>query len=77
MTLFFITPMISLSIKEKLGRGDRLDDSTFITNEISAIQEYLTTDFVHQIGVIEANFIKNSPAVVYSIKEDSSDIDPH
>ena len=65
----FITALLHISLEEDLGRGDKLDEVTFVTNNQDAIRSLLDREIVHQIGALEADAILKAGAVVYSTEE--------
>lgn len=69
MRAFLITALSEIEMKEPLGRGDRLTDDTFLTNDLTCVMKELTPDFRLSIGGLETDFICNAPAVVYSNRE--------
>ncbi len=76
MKCFFVTAIKNIEIPGDLGRGDKLTKTTFITNNISAIDSYITPEFERVAGVLETKFIRNARAVVYGIDECPDDISP-
>lgn len=67
----FITALKSLKIGEDLGRGDKIESDTFITNNKEVIKSFITPNFIKIAGILESNFILDSSAVIY--KEENSD----
>lgn len=65
----FITNIENLKISTNLGRGEKLTDRIFITNDGSLIEDLLTPFFSQVAGRLEADYLKNAVAVAYSIEE--------
>jgi hypothetical protein len=65
----FITNVEHLKISVNLGRGEKLTDRIFITNDRPFIENLLTPFFHTVAGDLEAHFLKNAGAVAYSIEE--------
>jgi hypothetical protein len=73
---FFVTALRDISITTDLGRGDMLDSSTFVTNNVKIISRQLTTEFERAAGKLEVDFIRNAPALVYATDERPDGTDP-
>ncbi len=71
----FITNVESLKIATNLGRGDKITDKIFITNDRPFIEDLLTPAFGQIAGSLEAYYLRNSEAVAYSIEETPSSLD--
>jgi len=69
MKVFFVTAVTDLNIAEPLGRGDRLDDSTYITNNFSAFEKYMTPVFVAVTGRLDSDFIRKSRTAIFGVEE--------
>lgn len=72
----FLTALHNFRIADDLGRGDRIDDTTFITNNRETIQTVLPKNFVPIMGTMEAKFFIKSPVVVYSNDTFEEDVTP-
>jgi hypothetical protein len=55
-----------LSINGNLGRGERLDDSFFVSNDRATIEALLPKYFEASIGRMEYRHFKESPVVAYA-----------
>lgn len=72
----FVTALYNLEVSENLGRGDKLSDSMFLTNDPSAISKLIDPALVPIIGAMEYDAIRNAKAVVYGVDEMDGDITP-
>lgn len=72
----FITALQFLTVAGDLGRGDKIDETTFITNNKDQINSLIPNEIVPIIGIMETDSIKNSPVVVYSNEEIDEEIEP-
>lgn len=55
-----------LAVKGSLGRGERIDEDFFITNDRIVIQGLMPELFKPSIGTMEYNFFQKSPVAVYA-----------
>jgi Apea-like HEPN len=55
-----------ISINGNLGRGERLDDNFFVTNDRATIEALLPKDFEPSVGRMEYRSFKESPVVAYA-----------
>src|SRR5690242_672530 len=62
----YITAVKCLDIAGNLGRGDRIADGIFITNDQTVIANLIPKEYIPVIGVLEWSFIKDAKAVVWS-----------
>lgn len=69
MRVTFITALTGIVIPDDLGRGDRITDTTFITNNTVHIRGLLRQEYVPVIGTLEATTISNASAVIYAVDE--------
>ncbi|MBN2267657.1 MAG: hypothetical protein JW725_04975, partial [Candidatus Babeliaceae bacterium] len=69
MKCFFVTALSNIEIPGDLGRGDKITDTAFITNNSPAIERYLTPGFEKSAGSLETNFIRRAPAVIYGLED--------
>lgn len=75
MIATFVIALKHLQIAANLGRGDKLDDCTYISNDASILESLLPNNAKQLIGVLEYDYLLNSKAYIYSkedIKADSS-----
>lgn len=69
MEITFIIALYHINIPENLGRGDKLDDITFISNDSSVAKKIIPTDAVNIIGQLEYEGLLSSKAFIYSTEE--------
>jgi hypothetical protein len=62
--MFFI-PIHNIAVAEGLGRGDRIEDDIYITNQMDVIQSKLTTNLTVAMGRMEQLSMLESPLVAY------------
>ncbi len=67
--VLFITNIQHLNISSNLGRGERVGDKFFITNDRSYIESLLTPNFTTIAGSLETKYLKTATAVTYGIEE--------
>jgi len=63
--IFYVIPLYGLTIKSSLGSGDKLDAETFISNDLTCINNELTAEWGEQFGRIDTSIISNCTAFVY------------
>jgi hypothetical protein len=69
----YVTALKSLSITNNLGRGDRINDRLYITNDKTTIKGLVPKTYIPIIGVLEWKFIEEANAVIWgSIDFDKS-----
>jgi hypothetical protein len=61
----YVAAVKHLQIMGDLGRGDRIHENTFITNNQTLIADLITKEYIPIIGVLEWGFIKDAKAVVW------------
>lgn len=66
MNIKFLIALKNIQIKGFLGKGDRLDDHTYISNDSSVIRTLLPESSAKMIGMLEYNFLLESNAFIYS-----------
>ena len=66
MYVTFVTALKELKITSDLGRGDKIDDTTFITNNKRTVGKLIKPEFLSILGSLEAADIIDSDVVVYS-----------
>ena len=76
MRFFFVTALLNIRIPGDLGRGDKINDGTFITNQPDSVSKHLTPGFERVAGSLETDFIRRAPAVVYSFEDRSDETEP-
>jgi len=69
----FLVGISGLKISNNLGRGDKLDDKTFITNNKETIRALIPREAITVIGELEMLWILDAGAVIYSLE----DMSPH
>ncbi len=78
MNARFVTALIHLDISQDLGRGDKLDETTFITNSRLTISDLIDDHVSRIIGILESKAIRNAKAVIYgthTIPDDTSPLE--
>lgn len=66
----FIALLRDVEFKDDLGKGDRINDSIYITNNKSVIENLVTKEFWPVIGLLEIEYLLSNNAVVaYSHQE--------
>ncbi len=58
--------LLNVEIAEDLGRGDKLDDQTFVTNNKREIARLLKPQVIEEIGQLEKSALTEAGAVIYS-----------
>ena len=58
-----------MEISSNMGRGDKLDDVTFISNNQSVIAEIIPKEAINLIGTLEYNGLLNAKSFIYSEEE--------
>lgn len=76
MKITTITALCHLEISENLGRGDKLDDVTFISNDTSFLKSLIPNDAVQIIGMLEYNGLLNAKSFIYSIENLPNNVTP-
>jgi len=66
MEISFIIALYHIEITENLGKGDKLDNVTFISNDASVSKGLIPTDAIDVIGQLEYNGLLSAKAFVYS-----------
>jgi hypothetical protein len=73
----FITALYNIEIPENLGRGDKINDTTYLTNDKEIIKSLLPSiEYAHTVGQLEYSAIIDAKAVVYSHDEAPKDVTP-
>ena len=62
----FLCRLNYIEIKGNLGRGERISEEFFITNDRERITGLLDPRFIGTMGSLEYNFIRTAPVVAYS-----------
>lgn len=62
----FLCRMTFLEIKGNLGRGERLADHFFITNDKQRISNLVVPQLRQSMGTLEYNFLLEAPVIAYS-----------
>jgi hypothetical protein len=65
MQVKYVTAINHLKIASDLGRGDKLDDSTFITNNRSIISKLVDQRVIPVMGTLEWSAISEAKTVIY------------
>ena len=76
MDSLFTIALINLKVSSDLGRGDRIDDTTFITNNSEIVRKLLRADYLPILGRLEASAIIEADAVIYSVDKVPDDLTP-
>lgn len=74
MKVFYITAISDIIVSADLGRGDKLGDCMFLTNNREVIHKFLTSEFRSNFGSLETSFLENSSFVVYGIEDVTLDL---
>lgn len=69
MKVLFIVALLNVKLPGNFGRGLRLSDTHFLTNDPAVVSPLLTEHFERLAGILEANAIRKAPAVIYGITE--------
>jgi len=69
MKALFIVALINVKLLGSFGRGLRLSDTHFLTNDPTVIHPLLSSNFERIAGLLETEAIRNAPGVIYSITE--------
>ena len=73
MKSLFLVALFNFRLSGYLGRGIRLSDTLFLTNEPSQIHPLLSRRFEGLAGVMETETLRNANAVIYAITEHQSE----
>lgn len=76
MEISFITALKFIEISDPLGRGDKLDDITFISNDSSIIKELIPAKAIESIGNLEYDELLNAKTIIYSKEVLLNDVSP-
>jgi len=76
MEISFIIALNYIEIPEHLGRGDKLDDITFISNDASVSKGLIPPEAIDTIGKLEYSSLLNAKAFIYSKEVVPDDISP-
>lgn len=60
-----ITALKNISINEELGKGEKLGESAFITNDKDRINSMVTAQFEKLAGILESQNLRDAHAVIY------------
>lgn len=74
MKSLFITALFNLKPGGHLGRGIRLSDTLFLTNDSNQIRPLLSENFVQLAGLIEIGVIRKAGAIIYGLTEHSQSL---
>lgn len=69
MKILYITALKNIKVSGEFGRGLVLGDTGFFTNDRTIVNGLLTQLFIRTIGTLEYNYLINSQAVIYSIRD--------
>lgn len=76
MEISFITALYHIEISEPLGKGDKLDDITFISNDDSVSKGLIPSEAINIIGELEYNGLLNAKTFIYSKEVIPDDMSP-
>jgi hypothetical protein len=62
----FLTPLHHLEVTDPLGRGEKLNDTLRLTNDIESVVRKIPLEAQPEIGRMELRSICNAPMVAYS-----------
>ncbi len=69
----FIVALLNGTFTGSFGRGLRLSDTEFLTNDPNQITEFFTPIFAGSVGQLEAEQLRTAPAVIYgNTKQDAA-----
>ncbi|MEM9649744.1 MAG: hypothetical protein AAF969_14800 [Bacteroidota bacterium] len=69
----FIAPVYHLTIKEDLGRGLKIDENVYITNNDEVKRSFISDPLKHNIGALETVSLENCNVFFYSTIETNSE----
>ena len=72
MKSLFIAALYNLKLKGRLGRGIRLSDILFLTNDSKLISPLLSANFERITGLSETETLRHANSVIYAITEHPS-----
>lgn len=72
----FTTILHHLTIEPDLGHGDKINDTTFLTNNEQTIKNLIAPEFVPDVGIMEASSIASAKAVIYAKEEIPRGVEP-
>ncbi|MBJ7575667.1 HEPN domain-containing protein [Luteimonas sp. MC1828] len=72
----FVTALYNITISENLSRGDKINDTTFITNDPVTINGLLDRQHSQFLGGLEELAIRKASAVIYSHEPASGGVTP-
>jgi hypothetical protein len=68
MKTLFVTALYSINVNGSFGRGIRLEDDLFLTNDRGQIEPLLTSDLKLRIGSLETNsLLRDTGTTIYGI----------
>jgi len=76
MVITFIIALHHIEVTENLGRGEKIDNITFISNEKSVVKKLIPKDTINIIGELEYIGLINAKAFIYSTEELPVDTTP-
>ena len=72
MKSLFVAALYNFKLKGSLGRGIRLSETLFLTNDSKIIIPLLSPNFERIVGLSETNTLGKADSVIYGIKEHPS-----
>jgi hypothetical protein len=76
MEVIFLGSILLLEIEDNLGCGDKIDDETFISNDVENLKKIIPPNSIDIIGLLEYDSLINSKLYVYSIQKLPENITP-
>jgi hypothetical protein len=74
--MWFATALLNLKVSSPLGRGDKIEDDVYITNDHNPIKKLIDKEISLAIGGLEIEFLLNSDSYIYSVRRQPDDLDP-
>jgi hypothetical protein len=76
MEATFLAEIKGLKISDSLGRGDRIDDSTFLTNDVDLIHKIIDKSLYPLLGKLEIDALNKAATIAYSKEEIPNNLTP-
>lgn len=75
MKASFFTALMNIDLSPISAPGDQIATGLYITTDKSVLPELIPREVERHIGRLEAEFLQNAPAIVYSREDVGSDFD--
>ncbi|MBD2294445.1 hypothetical protein H6G06_13385 [Anabaena sphaerica FACHB-251] len=76
MEVTFLISIHHLEIQGNLGRGDKIDDFTFLSNDINTLKKIIPSESIPIIGKLEYESLMDSKPYVYSVEKLPEGVSP-